>query len=202
MAKLALPIETDSIPWPKKGDRLLRSADDWNGTVSFSDHPVARDVHIWSGYMRAGSILIEACERDPFDRPDVIYPIFYSYRHGLELAMKWIVNDYGTHAGVVLPERNHNLWKIWQDCRSVIVNIGAADSTGDLPVIEQHVKDFHDLDGAGLSFRYSVDKNRKLIKLPDFTIDLVNLRNIMSGVSNYFDAVDAYLNDVVSIREY
>ena len=188
--------------WPKKGDRLLRRADDWNGTVSFSNHPVARDVHIWSGYMRAGSILIESCESDPFERQDVIYPIFYSYRHGLELAIKWLVNSYGTYAGVVLPEPDHNLWQLWKACKSVVVNIGTADSIEVLIVIEQHVKDFHDLDRTSLSFRYSIDRNQRLIKLPDFTVDLANLRNVMEGVSNYFDAVDAYLDDATSIRQY
>ena len=77
--------------WPKKGDRLLRDSEDWDRGVEFSNDEISRHVHIWSGYMSAGAALIEACEEDSHERHFLIYPILFSYRHGIELAMKWVI---------------------------------------------------------------------------------------------------------------
>src|SRR5690349_12076247 len=77
--------------WPKKGDRLLRRSDDWNRSVDFSQDAFARHVHIWSGFMRAGAALVEGSERDTADRHFLVYPILFNYRHGLELAIKYII---------------------------------------------------------------------------------------------------------------
>ena len=54
---------SNDYAWPSKGARLLRAQGDWNKAVSFADQEIARDVHIWDGYVRAGAALIEQCER-------------------------------------------------------------------------------------------------------------------------------------------
>ena len=41
--------------------------------------------------MSAGAALIEACEEDSHERHFLIYPILFNYRHGIELAMKWVI---------------------------------------------------------------------------------------------------------------
>ena len=76
--------------WPSKADRLLRPEGDWTKMVSFEHHDIARHVHIWDGYIRAGAALIEQCECSDsrLDRHELVYPILFCYRHGLELAMK------------------------------------------------------------------------------------------------------------------
>ena len=75
--------------WPKKGDRLLRAEDDWQRSVAFEERQISRHVHIWEGYMKAGAALVDQCERgDNLDRHQLVYPILFCYRHGLELAMK------------------------------------------------------------------------------------------------------------------
>jgi len=102
---------TASYRWPRKGDRLLRASNDRNKGVEFSADPVSKHVHIWSGYIRAGAALIEECDQDSVDRHFLIYPILFNYRHGLELAMKWIIDRYGRYADVCLKEaeRDHDL---------------------------------------------------------------------------------------------
>jgi hypothetical protein len=182
--------------WPKKGDRLLRTSDNWNRGVEFGADGYARHVHIWSGYMRAGAALIDECEREPVDRHFLVYPILFNYRHSLELAIKWIIDRYGRYAGVWLgeDERDHDLWALWQRCKTVIDKVGSSGDDEALNAVEQIVKDFHDLDKSSMAFRYPTTKKGKTIKLPEISIDLRNVRDVMEGVDNFFSGVDGQLD--------
>jgi hypothetical protein len=189
--------------WPQKGDRPLRSGDRLlrgkdGMSVGFSEHPDARQVQIWSGYMKAGEMLIRACEERRL-KPheliyphDLIYPILFCYRHGLEIALKWIVETYGGAADVSLPDSSHDLWQLWKSCKAVIAFSGEEDAI--TPIVEQIIKDFHDIDSGEVAFRYSTDKKGVVYSLPDTPIDLSNLRDVMKGVNHFFDGVDAYLD--------
>lgn len=186
-----------SYRWPKKGDRLLRASDNWDRGVEFSAHPVSRHVHIWNGYIRAGEALIEECAKDSVDRHFLIYPILFNYRHGLELAMKWIIDRYGHYAGVRLQEaeRDHDLWGLWRRCKQVIIEVGSEGEDDEaLCVVEQIVKDFHDLDKSAMAFRYSTDKKGTTIKLPDTSVDLENVKDVMEALNNFFTGVDGQLD--------
>lgn len=193
-------LETPSkFRWPKKGDRLLRASDDWDKSADFAQGSVARNVHIWTGYMRAGAALVEECERDSVNRHFLIYPILFLYRHGLEQAMKWTIGQYGRYADVSLKKDKpgHDLWKLWADCKKVIVEVGSGDDDDDddaLRVVQQIVKDFHDLDPTALAFRYSTTKKGLVIELPDKPVDLENLRDVMEAVDNFFTGVDGLLS--------
>src|SRR5215218_701822 len=99
-------LERDSCRWPKKGDRLLKHSHDWDKGVEFDGDAYSRHVHIWSGYMRAGAALVDECQREAVDRHFLVYPILFNYRHGLEVAMKWIIDRYGGNAGVSLGEKS------------------------------------------------------------------------------------------------
>lgn len=189
MAKLSANM---NFRWPRKGDRLLRSSDAWDKAISFSD-ATTRHADIWSGYMRAGEALIDVCNREPSERHKLIYPILFSYRHGLEMAMKWIVSRYGKYAGVSPPEPVHNLWQLWQSCKLIFDCFGGGDP--EVGTVGKIVKEFHDLDRSGLSFRYSVNKKGVLIRFPDGLIDLANVRDVMTGVDHFFNGADAVLDD-------
>jgi hypothetical protein len=179
--------------WPKKGDRLLRNSEDWDRGIDFSNDEVSRHVYIWSGYMTAGAALIEACEQDSYERHFLIYPILFNYRHGIELAMKWIILRYGRYSSVEIGEiEHHNMWQLWDLCKKIIIEVGSEDES--IAVVEQVIKDFHDLDKSALAFRYSRNKKGAIIALPDGMIDLQNIRDVMDGASNFFDGVDGELD--------
>lgn len=179
--------------WPEKGDRLLRDSEDCHRGVEFARSEIARHVHIWSGYMRAGEVLIGACQRDQHERHYLIYPILFNYRHGIELAMKWIIARYGRYSNVEIGNiRHHNLWQLWKICKEIIIEVGSNDEC--IYVVEQVIKDFHDLDKSALAFRYSRDKKGAFIALPDRVIDLENLRDVMEAVSHFFDGADGQLD--------
>jgi hypothetical protein len=179
--------------WPKKGDRLLRSSEDWDASATFSRHQLSRDAHIWDGYMTAGAALIDEAERRPIDRSVLVYPILFNYRHGLEAAMKWTIERYGGYFEIGLDEKDHNLWTLWVVCKKILIEADGDDD--DILVVEQIVKDFHEVDKYAMAFRYSKNKNGATIPLPDKRVDLENIQRVMEAVDNFFTAADCVLGE-------
>ena len=182
-----------SFRWPKEGDRLIRRSRDPKTGGRFPADTDGRHVHIWDGYMRAGAILALACEEDPDECHSLIYPILSNYRHAVEVAMKWIIRMYGGYSTARIDNiEHHDLWKLWRLCRKVVTELGPDGEA--IPIIEQIVKELHDLDISGQSFRYSSLKSGHLAPLPDYPIDIPNMRDVMEGVASYFDGIDAHID--------
>lgn len=186
--------------WPKKGDRLLRSSNNWDRGVEFTSQPITKHVLLWDGYLSAADGLVQMCLTEGYghERNTVIYPILFNYRHGLELALKWVILMYGGE-GLSGIRDDHNLWKLWKRCREIIEETGPTEKIVD-DAVEQVVKDFHDLDKAGMNLRYGWGKDGREIKLPDHLIDLENVKGVMEGVAGYFNGLDGWLDDLRSAR--
>lgn len=184
--------------WPKRGDRLLRASNDWKYGVEFTSQPVQKHVFLWDGYLAAGDGLVQLCLTDGYEheRLTVIYPILFNYRHGLELAMKWVILMYGGE-GIKGVRDDHNLWQLWKRCREIIEETAPSDKEVD-DAVELVIKDFHELDKAGVNLRYGWSKDGKEIKLPDQLIDLANIRDVMEGISGFFTGLDGWLDDLRS----
>jgi hypothetical protein len=183
--------------WPKKGDRLLRAGTDWRRSVTFEEQQVTRHVFIWDGYMKAGAALIDQCKtaENRTDRHELVYPILFCYRYGLELAIKWIIDRYGRYASIPKEDHiHHNLLQLWRVCKQVILEVGSDGETEALLAVEQVVKDFHDIDRASFSFRYSTDTNGVVIALPSDAFDLENVKHVMDAVNNLFAGADGQLD--------
>lgn len=182
--------------WPKVGDQLLRPEEEWDKSTSFSEDTMARDVHLWDGYMRAGALLIETCERDGdrLDRHELVYPILFCYRHGLELAMKWIINQYGRFAGIQQAKPKHGLEDLWEDCKQVLLEVGADGEEEALSAVENIVHEFHKWDEGSFSFRYATNKEGLLIQLPEAPFVLANVKEVMEGVAHFFDGAAGQLD--------
>ena len=178
---------------PKKGDRLLRQSHDPELAAEFADTAIARHVHLWDGYMRAGEALIGVCEEERAQRHDLIYPILFNYRHAVELAMKWVIERYGRYSAVnVSGSTHHNLWKLWCLCKEIIIEVGS--DCDEISYVEQLIKEFHDIDKSGQTFRYAQRKDGEFSGLPDGPVDLLNVRDVMKGVGLFFIGVDGQLD--------
>jgi hypothetical protein len=194
-------ILTVQHSWPKKGDRLLGSTGGLKIAATFAADQLARDAFLWDGYMAAGAALIDETERRPQYRFVLVYPILFNYRHGLEVAMKWLIERYGSLANVRLnpTDRDHDLWRLWKQCKEILVAAGSrGDDDESLRTVEQIVKEFHDLDGRAVALRYSKTKDGVAIMLPEGPIDLGNTQRVMEAIDNFFKGVDGMLNDVYS----
>src|SRR5271166_13612 len=109
--------------------------------------------------MTAGSILVEHRRDNNLDRFDLVYPILFNYGHGLEAAIKWVLDQYGRYAEIETYKKDHNLDRLWKVCRQVIVEVGGqVEDDEALKVVEKIVHEFHSLDPESYSFRYSTTK--------------------------------------------
>ena len=187
-----------NLRWPKKGDRLFQKCGESKNGAVFSKDATSRHAHIWDGNMRAGAILVSACEEDSYECSILIYPVLFNYRHAIELAMKWVIRMYGCYSTVPIDGyEHHNLWKLWHLCKKIIVEVGSEDKA--IPVVEQVIKDFHDLDSSGQTFRYPKTKAGIPMALPDYPIDLPRLRDVMQGLAHFFNGVDAQLDEITCL---
>ena len=126
-----------------------------------------------------------------------MYPILYNYRHGIELALKWVITTFGEYASVEVGDcEHHNLWKLWCVYKGIVLELGS-DDDNTFAVVEQVIKDFHDLDKSGQAFRYADAKNGTF-DLPEYPIDLQHTCQVMKGVNNFFSGVYGQLDDRVS----
>ena len=190
---MALVDHSQDYRWPKKGDRLLQECQDWHRSVDFSNDAVSRHVFIWGGNKKAADILIETCREDSHGRYSLIYPILFNYRHAIELAMKWIISMYGRYSTAEIKDiEHHNLWKLWCLSKQIIVEVGSESDA--IPIVEQVIKDLHDLDSSGQAFRYPSSKAGAPIALPKYMVDLPHIRDVMEGVDNFFSGVDGQLS--------
>lgn len=191
-------MPTDTFPgflWPNEGDRLLRPSESLDHSVRFADHEIARHARIWNGYIDAGSVLVEECDRNPEEGPALIYPILFCYRHALEVAMKWFIQKYGHHIGADLEHSNHHdLWLLWNICRRIFEK--GSDDRASLQAVERIVKDFHEIDKGSFSFRYAVDKKGVIIDLPSLLLDLKNIKIVMDGIKSFFIGADGLLSSM------
>ena len=71
--------------------------------------------------MKARAALVQRAMENRDERHYLIYPILFTYRHGLEVAIKWVLDRYGRYAAIDGYEKDHRLDKLWRTCRQVIV---------------------------------------------------------------------------------
>ena len=195
-------LEPQEFRWPQPGDQLLRKATRWESGVRFADHPIARDSHIWDGYVRGASVLVDHCKQHDIDRHDLAYVIIFNYRHGLEVAIKWVLDRYGRYVDIRDRGQNHDLATLWRMCKRVITELGGPGDDAALGAVEKIVLEFHALDPTSFAFRYSKSKKGETVELPDIVVDLVNLQDVMEGVNNFFVGVDGQLDSVSSAAEF
>jgi hypothetical protein len=147
----------------------------------FVPNPTLREVCLWRGYMKAGAALIDEALRQTLHRDLLLYPILFNYRHGLEAAMKWIIGN------VEREKRDrHDLLALWGKCRMIFESVPEFDGDEELEAVEQIIKELHAIDEFAASFRYSRKQNGAVIPLPDESIDLQNVRDVMEMMDNFF----------------
>ena len=196
-------LEPKEFRWPKTGDQLIRLAAHWETGAELVQDTFSRTTFLWGGYMQAGARLVESARELRADRHAIVYPILFCYRHGLEMAMKWMLTTYGRFAVVEEYDKDHQLDKLWRSTRKLIVECGGGiDPEGAVDAVEAIVMEFHKLDRTSFSFRYAITKKGDAVELPNFAIDLENVRDVMEGVDGFFKGLDGMLDHNTSSGYY
>jgi len=191
-----------TFSWPNKHDKLIRPENDFENAVYFSNDPISKHAHLWDGYMKAAAGLVDLATTEGYEheKPFVLYPILFNYRHGLELAMKWIIVIYGCESSKKVNQE-HNLIRLWCRCKKIIHSYGAPQDNSDM-YVENIIREMDELDKKGITFRYGWDKNGGHIEVPDSPVDLKNIKDVMEGVNSFFIGLDGLLDSYEKSTDY
>ena len=81
--------ENVELPWPRPGDEVFASGEDWsmNASVNWGGGWGLYAI----GYKNAGDVLVERVVEDRGEADALVYPIVFCYRQYLELTLKGVL---------------------------------------------------------------------------------------------------------------
>ncbi|MCX9156269.1 hypothetical protein OPU71_09070 [Niveibacterium sp. 24ML] len=183
---LGLNVPNTSVP----GERLFRG--DLPDCKNNACPHWFNDGLAWSliadGYLRSGNILVAAVMTGDEDPNEMLYPVCFAYRHGLELRFKEIIL-LGNHVKSKTPktESGHDLLALWRLARPILTNYVGGITNDLLDTIEAQVSELHSVDKSGDEFRYPRTLDRKgaasRVTLPQAKhINLRHLRDVVGSI--------------------
>ena len=147
--------------------------EDWNHGVIVGGM-VSSDLLIARAYKSAGDTLVQSalgsCE--PYE---VAYPIFFVYRHALELYLKLIVNP---------AKKNHDLKVLFEEFEKIcIVQYGQQIPNW----VKERMQEFSDIDSGSFSFRYAKARDGTYNIDSELWVELTHLRQVITAICNGFE---------------
>lgn len=188
--------------WPKADDRLFVTADKWWQNTSVADDTFTRMVLMERGFKKGGDILVENAIGDNYNGSILIYPIFFCYRHSLELALKYIIATYGSEVGISPKTNEHDLAQLWPLCRDVIEYFSPESDNPELESVGACIAEFAKIDRVSDTFRYPTTSKGQSITINLPPVDLVQLRGTMEAIHNFFTGVDGYIDNAIGSAPY
>ena len=149
----------------------------WQCGILFSDDsPLFSQIAVAQSYKAAADTLVEAIRssHQPFN---LAYPIFFTYRHSLELYLK-ILSQYNPKT----DKEAHSLDKL---IKRIEERYGEKFPTW----MRDRLHDFHDIDPGSTSFRY-LDQNTGVITGKyEIWVDFGHLKFVMDKLCDVFENV-------------
>jgi hypothetical protein len=170
--------------WPQEGDRLFVSSS-WAYDAHVVSDPAERFYRLPMGYKRAGDILVEQAISNVVDRSSVIYPALFCYRQSLELFLKKLIDEFG-QGKVFSPRHTHELGRLWERFMCIANERGGTEPAG-IDVAQKLISEMHEADRRSDGFRFPTDSKDAPFAFGDRAIDLENLRDVVSGLVNFFE---------------
>lgn len=185
------PLDSPTeLPWPRKGDKLFASAEDWYHNACLNWQFDNWELYA-SGYKTAGDVLVQHIIETRSDRDTLVFPIVFNYRQYLELRCKEIIR-----VGRMLSDeaaefpKTHDIRILWAICRDIIAELEPSASIADLEAIDEAIEQFCSVDPKSEGFRYPEDRQGKSsIPAGLHIINLRQLRDVIARVASFFDGV-------------
>lgn len=143
-----------------------------------------------TGYFSAAKALLERIVINGGDGQEMdtlVYPILYSFRHGIELSLKHLLRELhtiDTKQFDLSSIQNHNLLNLWKDWEKYVPfdrRIEEA-SNGLGSIVEQ----IHKADQSGQEFRYHVDLDEERTLNEHWRVDLVTVIKLLQITEEKF----------------
>lgn len=193
-------LETE-FRWPRRGDKAFVTSANPSENASIDQSGHSRLVLMSDGYKTAGDLMVEAAGHDDLTRDTLVFPIIFSYRHFLEISLKYLLATYGPTVGIEPNWRSHDLATLWGSVLQVLERYGTTDPDDADSNVGAIILEFAKIDPASYAYRYPVDRNGRLLPVAQNDLHLPTLADVMNGIANYFDGCDAYLDNLRSASD-
>jgi hypothetical protein len=190
-------------PLPTAGDHVFRKTNDEERV--WVENTLGREPLYMDGYKWAADVLFNHVEEVRADRDDqslditnwLIYPIYFLYRHAIELSLKQIRDTQPHRSGVSTDEYHHDLRKLWVEVRDWVQSVGGKRLSDEAQAFESLIDEIHKADPKGDAGRYRAHRNRRETFESLRPIDLPNLRETLNKMLNFLTWIRSLYEDQV-----
>lgn len=189
-----------SIPWPRKGDELLKGDVDWWNNACLNFLPDQWDIYA-DGYKRAADLLVKYVRSARSGQDALVFPIVFLYRQYIELRLKELI-IHGNHLLNIPDEfpKHHKIDQFWRQGRKIMEKMWPNGPAGDLDAVEECIQQFSQKDPSSMAFRYPTDKagNQSLPGLKH--INLRNLAEVVDRIASLLDGVSMGISEYLDCK--
>jgi len=159
---------------------------DYNACVGKNGGPYTYGDYC-RGYFFAARTLAEKVVAERRNLDISIYPMFYMYRHAIELGLKqvWATNSY-----INSGERNvmggHNLKEIWKKLKPKLLILEEIENET-IDIMDKIINDIYELDHLAEEFRFPESLDKKLYLQDKSHINILALFKTMQVAENVIE---------------
>lgn len=183
------------LRFPKEGDTLFKPSSAWMGNATLADRKFSHLVLMTDGYKKGADTLVAKASSDRGLRDFLVYPVVFCYRHFVELSLKYIIASHGPTVGVQPNWTTHSLEELWTTTNKVLDGFGVEKDEMHAAVCAC-IEELSKADPLSFKFRYPTDRNGEALPFSVERFDLVQLRDVVEGMSGYFGGLDGYLSEL------
>lgn len=190
------------IQFPAKGKKLFISTNKYLEFSHFGWGNINSQFYGYiKGYKESADTLVDyALASNRIAILDTyIFPVLFLYRQFIELSLKSLYLEYADDSMnekiQTIKQVNHNLAKMWNKLKPTLINASHDKSEKEIiKVVESYIIQYHNFDSSSFKYRYPIDKDYNPLLKGEERIDLVNLKDRMTELDNFFGGVDGQLD--------
>jgi hypothetical protein len=163
----------------------------------------AGDYRRRKGFRSAAVLLLEEAARARRwnDRDPLIWPALYSFRHYVELELKYLLREF-PELGIGVPAATHRLRKLWPLVAEGVTRCFGDEDREPFDVLERTIAIFEALDPAGDGFRYATTRTGESSMVEDVYLDPLALLRLIGEVDEVLGAAElAFQAEAESIQQ-
>ena len=167
---------------------IFRSSDD-SSSARLEHDPRAGDYRRRKGFRSAAVLLLEeAAAADLWnDRDPLVWPALYSFRHYVELELKYLMREF-PELGLGVPPATHRLRRLWLPVEEGFARCFGNEDREPFDVLERAIAMFEALDPAGDGFRYATTRRGESSMIEDVYLDPQTLLRLIREVDEVLGA--------------
>ena len=140
------------------------------------------------GYFSAALVIVDSARELRIPTDLAVYPVVFSFRHGIELALKYFVQSLPRAADDTPRLKcTHNLTDNWEVVRASVLGLEPLDPVSTIPTLDGIIRDVVDFDPTGQVFRFPSDRSGNLHLQEARIINLGVLQEEIEASREIFD---------------